>query len=53
MKDLILINNSLLNDFWTEAIETVNYFRNMLSTRSKNHGKAISKKSVIEQYQTF
>ena len=43
IKDLMLINNELLNRFWTEKIKTTNYLQNKLLTKSKNHSKLISK----------
>ena len=45
MKDLMLIDSSLPNNFWAEAIETASYLRNKLPTRSKNHEKVIPKES--------
>lgn len=45
MKDSILIDNGLPNNFWPEAMKTANYLRNRHFTRSKNHGKMISKES--------
>ena len=41
MKDSILIDSGLPNGFWAEAMETANYLRNRLPTRSKNHGEMI------------
>ena len=51
MKDLMLIDNDLPNDFWAEAMETTNYLQNKLLTRSKNHGKVILKKAWTGQRQ--
>lgn len=45
MKDLILIDSDLLNNFWIEVIETANYMQNRLSTRNKNHEEIIPKES--------
>ncbi len=45
MKDSMLIDSGLSNDFWAEAIETANYLRNRLPTRSKSHGEIISEES--------
>ena len=41
IKDSMLIDSGLPNGFWAEAMETANYLRNRLPTRSKNHGKMI------------
>ncbi len=41
MKDELLIDSKLPVDFWTEAMETVNYLRNLLPTRTKGHGEVI------------
>lgn len=41
MKDSILIDSGLPNNFWAEAMETANYFCNKLPTRSKNHSEVI------------
>lgn len=35
IKNLLLINNGLSNNFWAEVIETANYFCNKLATRNK------------------
>lgn len=45
MKDSLLIDSGLPNDFWAETVGTANYLRNRLSTRSKNHGKMIPEES--------
>ncbi len=45
MKDSMLIDSGLPNDFWAEAMETANYLRNKLPTRSKNHGEIIPEES--------
>lgn len=41
MKDAMLIDSKLPNGFWAEAMETANYLRNRLPTRSKSHGEVI------------
>lgn len=41
IKDSLLIDSSLPNDFWAETMETSNYLRNKLPTRSRSHGKLI------------
>lgn len=51
MKDLILIDSGLPNGFWAEAMETTNYLRNRLLTRSKNHAKMVPKESWTGQRQ--
>lgn len=53
MKDSILINNGLPNNFWAEAMKKANYLCNRLFTRSKNYGKMISKESQTTQRQNF
>lgn len=53
MKNLLFINNDLLNNFWVKAMETTNYLRNRLPTRSKNHSKIISKKIWTGQCEDF
>lgn len=45
MKDLILIDSDLLNNFCVEVIETANYMQNRLSTKSKNYEEIIPKES--------
>lgn len=45
MKDSMLIDSGLPNNFWAETMETANYLRNRLLTRNKNHGEIISKES--------
>lgn len=32
MKDFLFINSGLSNEFWAEAIDTVNYLQNQLPT---------------------
>lgn len=51
MKDLLLIDIGLPNNFSAKTMETTNYLRNKLSNRSKNHGKVIPKKASIGQRQ--
>lgn len=41
MKDSMLIDSGLPNRFWAEAIETANYLRNRLPTKTKSHGEII------------
>ena len=35
MKDLLLIDSGLLNQFWAEAMDTANYLQNRLPTTEK------------------
>ena len=53
MKDVMLIDSRLPNDFWAKAIETANYLRNRLPTRSRSHGKLISEETWIDKRQNF
>ncbi len=53
MKDLILIDSGLANDFWAKAMKIANYLRNRLPTRSRSHGKIIPKESWIGKRQNF
>lgn len=53
MKDLMLIDSGLSNDFWAEVMETANYLCNRLPTKSKNHSKVISEEAWIGQYQNL
>lgn len=41
IKDAILLDSGLPIDFWAEAMETANYLRNRLPTKSKAHGETI------------
>lgn len=41
MKDSLLVDSGLPNKFWAEAMETSNYLRNRVLTKSKNHGELI------------
>lgn len=45
MKDSILIDNSLPNRFWIEAIETANYLRNRHLIKTKTHNEIISEEA--------
>lgn len=45
IKESILIDNRLPNNFWTEAVKIANYLQNRLPTKSKNHGEMISENS--------
>lgn len=51
IKNLMLIDSSLPNGFWVEAMETANYLCNKLLTRSKNHRKIISEEACTGEYQ--
>lgn len=35
IKDLLLLSNGLLLDFWVKIIDIANYFQNKLSTKSQ------------------
>lgn len=41
MKDSLLIDSGLPNDFWAKVIETSNYLQNRLPTRSQGYGKLV------------
>ena len=43
MKDALLIDSELAIDFWAEAMETANYLRNRLPTKTRGHGEVIPK----------
>lgn len=45
MKDLILIDSGLSDNFWVETMETANYLWNKLPTKNKSHNKIIPKES--------
>lgn len=47
MKNFILINNHLSNNFWTKVIEAANYFYNKLPIKNKNYSKIIPKKAKM------
>ena len=51
MKDSMLIDSGLPNGFWAEAMETANYLRNRLPTRSKSHGEMIPEESWTSRRQ--
>lgn len=53
MKDAMLIDSSLPNGFWAEAMETANYLRNRLPTRTKSHGEVIPKEAWTGQRQNL
>lgn len=38
MKDSLLIDSDLPLEFWAEAMDTVNYLRNRLSTKNQRGG---------------
>lgn len=44
IKNSMLIDIGLSNNFWAEAMETTNYFYNRLPTKSKNHSEITLKK---------
>ena len=41
MNDAFLIDSELPIDFWAEAMETANYLRNRLPTKTRGHGEVI------------
>lgn len=41
VKDAMLIDSGLPNNFWVEAMEIANYLHNRLLTRSRSHGKLV------------
>ena len=45
MKDSLLIDSGLPNYFWAKAMETANYLRNRLPTKTKAHGEIIPKEA--------
>lgn len=53
IKDLMLIDNGLPNKFWAKVIETANYLKNRLLTKTKSYKKVISEELWISQKQNF
>lgn len=53
IKDLMLIDSGLLNNFWAEAMEKTGYFCNRLPTKSKNYGEVVPKKSWTGRQQSL
>lgn len=53
MKDSMLIDSGLPNNIWAEAMETANYLRNRLPTKSKNYGKMIPEELWTERRQSL
>ena len=45
MKDVMLIDSGLLNDFWAKIMETANYLRNKLFTRNRSYRELISEEA--------
>lgn len=52
MKDSLLINSGLFLEFWAEVIDTANYFRNRLPTRSQK-SKLIPEKAQTKKKQNI
>ncbi len=50
-KDSMLIDSGLPNGFWAEAMQTANYLRNRLPTKTKSHGEVISEEAWTNQRQ--
>ena len=44
VKDSLLINSGLFNNFWVKTIETANYLHNQLSTKTESHRKFMREK---------
>ena len=53
MKDSLLIDSGLPNDFWAEAMETSNYLRNRLPTRSRSHRELIPEEAWTNRRQNL
>lgn len=53
MKDFLLIDSGLSNNFWAKVIEICNYLQNKLLLKSWNYGKLISKKAWTNQKQNL
>lgn len=53
MKDSLLIDSGLPNDFWAEAMETSNYLRNRLPTKSRGHGELIPEEEWTNRKQNL
>lgn len=53
IKDSLLINSGFSTNFWAKAIETSNYLRNRLPTKSKSNGKLISKEAWTNRRQNL
>ena len=53
MKDSMLIDSGLPNGFWAEAMETANYLRNRLPTRSRTHGEMIPEEAWTGRQQNL
>lgn len=51
MKNFLLINNDLFNNFWVKAIETAKYFWNCLSIRIENYEGLILEKNWNNKHQ--
>lgn len=53
MKNLLIIDSGLLNNFWAEAMENSNYLENKLPTKNKNHKKLFLEKAWTGNRQNF
>lgn len=53
MKDSLLIDSGLSNDFWAKAMEKSNYLRNRLPTKSRNHKELIPKEAWTNRRQNL
>ena len=53
IKDSLLIDSGFPNAFWIEAMETSNYLRNRLPTKSRSHGELIPKEAWTNRRQNL
>ena len=53
MKNFLLINSGLPNNFWAEAMETSNYLQNRLPTKIRSHGELISEEAWTNRRQNL
>lgn len=53
MKNFLLINSGLPNNFWPETIEMANQLQNCLSTKTKSYEKFILEKKQSNKRQNF
>lgn len=53
MKDAMLIDSSLPNNFWAKAMKTANYFSNGLLTKSKSYNKLIVEEAGTNKRQNL
>lgn len=53
IKDSLLINNGLPNNFWVEVMEIANYLQNCLPIKTKGHGELILEENWSSRRQNF